>query len=82
MFKKNLGSALGISLGITLGGVIIPRIYFTPQAFTTYPPLLHHILLYFTTTFLASFIFFVLMEKLGKLDYTGIVARARKNRGE
>ena len=62
--KSHLGSALGVGMGITLGGVIIPRFFFTPQAFTTYPPILNHILLYFITTYIGSFLLFCLMDWL------------------
>ncbi len=62
--KSHLESALGVGLGITLGGVIIPRIFFTPPAFTTYPPLLYHMVLYFVTTYMGSLLFFCLLDWL------------------
>ena len=60
--KTNLESALGVGLGITLGGVIVPHYAAPPLFFVASPPLVPQALLYFAVTCCGSFLLFCLSD--------------------
>ena len=60
--KTNLESALGVGLGITLGGVIIPHYVTPPLFFVVFPPLVPQALLYFAVTCCGSFFMFCFFD--------------------
>jgi hypothetical protein len=62
MFKRSVKFAIGPSVGITIGGVIIPRIIFSNLYNETYPPIFVHAGLYFVVGYIASFLVSLLIE--------------------
>lgn len=56
MLRRALKFAIGPSVGITLGGLIIPRIVFPNQYNETYPPILEYAGLYFVVGYMVSFL--------------------------
>ena len=63
MIKKALKSAVGISIGITIGGVIIPRLFMFKNLYNeTYPPVFVHSMIYFVGSYMVCFLFFILLE--------------------
>jgi hypothetical protein len=56
MLKRALKFAIGPSVGITLGGIIIPRDMFPNLYNETYPPILLQAGLYFAVGYIASFL--------------------------
>lgn len=56
MIKKALKSAIGISIGLTFGGVVLPRLMFPEFYNHTYPPLLKQILIYFLFSYAVCFL--------------------------
>ncbi|HHV17918.1 MAG TPA: hypothetical protein GXZ27_03575 [Thermoanaerobacterales bacterium] len=62
MLKRALKFAIGPSVGITLGGVIIPRIMFPNLYNETYPPILLQASLYFAIGYIASFLVSLFIE--------------------
>jgi len=62
MLNRALKFAMGPSIGITLGGIIIPRIMFSNLYNKTYPPILLHAGLYFAAAYAVSFLVFLLIE--------------------
>ncbi len=65
MVKQSLKAAIGVSAGITIGGVIIPRIFLFPNLYNeTFPPVLVHSLMYFAGSYIVSFLVFLLIEWL------------------
>lgn len=62
MIKKSLKSAISISIGITIGGVIIPRLFTFKDLYNhTYPPIFVHIIKYLATTYIVCFIILLLI---------------------
>lgn len=55
-------AAIGPSAGITIGGVIIPRIMFSHLYNETYPPVFVQIGLYFVVGYIASFLVSLLIK--------------------
>lgn len=56
MLKRALKFAIGPSIGVTLGGIIIPRIM-SPNLYNeTYPPILVQAALYFIIAYIISFL--------------------------
>lgn len=62
MFKRALKFAIGPSIGITLGGIIIPRIMFPNLYNETYPPILVQAGLYFVVGYIVSLLVSLLIE--------------------
>lgn len=62
MLKRALKFAIGPSVGITLGGVIIPRIMFPNLYNETYPPILLQAGIYFVVGYIVSFLVSLLIE--------------------
>lgn len=62
MLKRALKFAIGPSLGITIGSIIIPRIMFSNLYNETYPPILEQVGLYFVVGYIVSFLVFLLIE--------------------
>jgi len=62
MIKKALKSAIGISIGTTIGGVILPRILFSELYNNTYPPILEQVPMYFVISYGACFFVQLLIE--------------------
>lgn len=62
MLKRALKFAIGPSVGITLGGIITPRIVFTNLYNETYPPILLQAGLYFAVGYIVSFLVSLLIE--------------------
>ena len=62
MFKRALKFAIGPSIGITLGGIIIPRIMFPNLYNETYPPILVQAGLYFVVGYIVSFLVSLFIE--------------------
>ncbi len=62
MLKRALKFAIGPSIGITLGGVIIPRIMFSKLYNETYPPILVQAGLYLAVGYIVSFLVSLFIE--------------------
>ncbi len=62
MLKRALKFAIGPSIGITIGGIIIPRIMFSNLYNKTYPPIIVHAGLYFIVGYIVSFLVSLLIE--------------------
>lgn len=62
MLKRALKFAIGPSIGVTIGGIIIPRIIFSNLYNATYPPIIVHAGLYFISGYIVSFLVFLLIE--------------------
>lgn len=63
MIKKALKSAVGISIGIVIGGVIIPRLFTNKNLYNdTYPSILVHSIMYFVVSYIACFLMSLLFE--------------------
>jgi putative flippase GtrA len=62
MLKRALKFAIGPSVGITLGGIIIPRIMFPNLYNETYPPILLQAGIYFVVGYIVSFLVSLLIE--------------------
>jgi len=62
MLKRALKFAIGPSVGITIGGIIIPRIMFSNLYNETYPPILVQAGLYFVAGYIVSFLVSLLIE--------------------
>ncbi|WP_312833209.1 hypothetical protein [Sedimentibacter saalensis] len=62
MLKRALKFAIGPSIGVTIGGIIIPRIIFSNLYNATYPPIIVHAGLYFIAGYIVSFLVFLLIE--------------------
>lgn len=62
MLKRAVKFAIGPSAGITIGGVIIPRIMFSNLYNETYPPIFVQAGLYFVVGYIVSFLVSLLIE--------------------
>ena len=56
MIRQALKRAFGVSLGVTIGGVLLPRLLWTWRYNATFPPLALHVLLYFVGSFVVCFL--------------------------
>lgn len=56
MIKQAFKRALWVSLGVTIGGVLLPRILFPQRYNATYPPLALHALMYFALGYVVCFL--------------------------
>ncbi len=69
MIRRALKFAIGPSIGITLGGILIPRIMFSNLYNDTYPPIIEQAILYLVVGYLVSFLVFLFIEWLkSKVD--------------
>jgi uncharacterized membrane protein len=62
MLKRALKFAIGPSIGITIGGIIIPRIMLSYLYNETYPPIIVQAGLYFIVGYIVSFLVSLLIE--------------------
>lgn len=62
MVKKALKSAIGVSIGVTAGSVVLPRILFSERYNNTYPPILEQTLLYLAVSYGVCFFVYLLIE--------------------
>lgn len=62
MLKRALKFAIGPSVGITIGGIIIPRIMFSNLYNETYPSIPVQACLYFVVGYAVSFLVSLLIE--------------------
>jgi len=62
MIKRALKFAIGPSVGITIGGVIIPRIIFSNLYNKTYPPIFVQASFYFVVGYIVSFLVYLIIE--------------------
>lgn len=62
MLKRALKFAVGPSIGITLGGIIIPRIMFSNLYNETYPPILVQASMYLIVGYIAAFLVYLFIE--------------------
>lgn len=62
MLKRAFKFAIGPSLGITLGGIIITRIMFSNLYNETYPPILVQAGLYFVVGYIICFLVSLFIE--------------------
>ncbi|SHK08802.1 hypothetical protein [Desulforamulus aeronauticus] len=63
MVKRSLKAAIGVSAGITIGGIIIPRIFLFPELYNkTFPSIVVHSIMYFIGSYIVSFLSFLLIE--------------------
>jgi hypothetical protein len=60
VLKRALKFAFGPSIGVTIGGVIIPRIMFSNNE--VYPPIFIHASVYFICGYIMSFLISLLFE--------------------
>lgn len=49
-------SAIGVSIGTTIGGVVLPRILFSEFYNNTYPPIIKQSLMYFVISYTVCFL--------------------------
>lgn len=62
MVKRALKFAIGPSIGITIGSIIIPRIMFSNLYNETYPPILVQACLYFVVGYIVCFLVSLFIE--------------------
>ena len=63
MINRSLKAAIGVSVGITIGGIIIPRLFLFPELYNeTFPSIIVHSMMYFIGSYIVSFLFFLLIE--------------------
>ena len=75
MMKKAAKQAIGVAIGCTLGGAVLPRLLM-PQIYNgTWPPLLQYTITSFLVCYAGSFAVFLLIGWLSE-------KRSRKNDGE
>lgn len=65
--KKAVKLAFWIAVGTAIGGVLLPRLLFSENFNSTYPPLLLHLLMYAGVGFAASFLVQMLIDGIGLL---------------
>ncbi len=56
MLSKALHQAFGVSVGVTIGGVLLPRLLNAEGYDLSYPPLMLHLPMYFAASFVVCFI--------------------------
>lgn len=62
LIKKALKSAIGPSVGITIGGCILPRLFFVDWYNNTYPPIWKHAILYLLVGYITAFLVFFIIS--------------------
>lgn len=62
MVQKALKSAFAVSLGVAIGGTVLPRLLYPLLYNDTYPPLWVHALLNFGAAYLTCFLIDVFTE--------------------
>jgi len=62
MIKKSLKSAIGVSLGVTIGGCVLPRIFFSNLYNNTWPPIWQQAILYFIAGYAVSFLVYLIIN--------------------
>jgi hypothetical protein len=62
MIKKSLKSAIGVSIGVTIGGCVLPRIFFSNLHNDTWPPIWQQAVLYFVIGYVASFLVYLVIN--------------------
>ncbi len=62
MVKRALKSAIGVSLGVAIGGTVLPRLLRPWFYNNTYPPLWIHALLNFSFAYAACFLIYLFAE--------------------
>lgn len=62
MLKRALKFAVGPSIGVTIGGIIIPRIVFSNIYNKTYPPIFVQAGLYLVAGYIVSFLVSMIIE--------------------
>ncbi len=65
MIKKAAKQAIGIGLGCTLGGTVLPRLLLAQNYNSTWPPLWQHAATSFVVCYGVSFAVLLLMNWLG-----------------
>ena len=69
MIKKSLINAIGTSIGCTLGGIILPRLFYPYMYNDTYPPIWKEAILYLIVFYIISFLTKLLINYL-KMKYS------------
>lgn len=64
MMKKAAKQAVGVGIGCTLGGTVLPRLLLAQNYNSTWPPLWQHAIIGFVACYGASFAVFLLMNWL------------------
>ncbi|MDF2596541.1 MAG: hypothetical protein K0R69_2882 [Clostridia bacterium] len=62
MVKKSLKSAVGTSIGVTLGGCILPRLFFRNLYNNTFPPIWKQVIFYLIVGYMTSFLVFFIIN--------------------
>lgn len=63
MVKRSLKTAIGVSIGITIGGVIIPKLFLFPDLYNeTFTSIFAHSIIYFGSSYSVSFLIFLFIE--------------------
>lgn len=62
MLRKALKSAIGVAIGITIGGCALPRICFPNLYNETWPPLWKQIISYFVVGYVTAFLVFLIIN--------------------
>ena len=75
MIKKAAKQAIGIGLGCTLGGTVLPRLLLAQNYNSTWPPLWQHVAISFVVCYGVSFAVLLLMNWLG-------AKRSKQKKGE
>jgi len=70
MIKKSFRSALGVGIGVTLGGVIIPKVFIYPKLYNNnlenLPNFVIECILCFVAAFISSFLVFLICDEFNK----------------
>ena len=64
MVKQALKSAIGIGVGTTIGGCVLPRLFFGDLYNGTWPPIWAQALMYFAVGYTVAFLIFLLINWL------------------
>lgn len=62
MMKKTAKQAVGVGIGCTLGGTVLPRLLLAQNYNSTWPPLWQHAIIGFVACYGASFAVFLLIN--------------------
>ncbi|WP_069997668.1 hypothetical protein [Cellulosilyticum sp. I15G10I2] len=62
MIEKSLKSAVGTSIGVALGGCILPRFFFRNLYNNTFPPIWKQAILYLIVGYMTSFLVFFIIN--------------------
>jgi len=70
IIKKSFKSALGVSIGVTLGGVVIPKVFIYPRLYNKHLENLFSFtvecILCFIVAFISSFLVFLICDEFNK----------------